>query len=194
MTIGRDWIKINYLEDLKAMKMMFTAFLLLFSGLTVNVFSQNYDGNIKTNVLQSRRIIDGKDNYADATFSFEKGVNGEVNRKLTRNDWDLEFSSIRNKDGSIVKNLFGVTMVTDDCSRIKDLGEFDWSDDFEIPTLPAYEKPRRETQVEAIAGHIYLVHTKDTETDLYALFRVEELKNGESATISWKLIPNPEGK
>lgn len=173
---------------------MFTAFLLALSSFSANVFSQNYDGVVKTNVLQSRRIIDDKDNYADATFSFEKGVNGEINRKLTRNDWDLEFSAIRKKDGSVVKNLFGVTMVNDDCSRIKDLGEFNWSDDFVIPELPAYEKPTREKQVEAVAGHIYLVHTKDTETDLYALFRVEELKSGESATISWKLILNPEGK
>lgn len=176
------------------MKMMFAAFLLILSNLSLNVYTQTDDGNIKTNVLQSRRIIDGRDNYADATFSFEKGANGEIARKITRNDWDLEFSSIRNKNGSIVRNLFGVTMVTDDCSRIKDLGEFDWTDDFEVPELPAYEKPTREAEVEAVAGHIYLVHTKDTDTDLYALFRVEELKSGESATISWKLIPNPEGK
>lgn len=176
------------------MKTMFTAFLLAFSSLALNVYAQTYDGNIKTNVLQSRRVIDGKDNYADATFSFEKGVNGEIARKITRNDWDLLFSAIRNQDGSVVRNLFGVTMVTDDCSRIKDLGEFDWSDDFVIPELPAYEKPTREKEVEAVVGHIYLVHTKDTETDLYALFRLEELKSGESATISWKLIPNPEGK
>ena len=174
------------------MRTMAFAFLLLFSGLSVNVYSQIYDGNIKTNVLQARRVLDGKDNYAEATFSFEKGVNGEANQKLTRNDWDLLFFASRKKDGYVVKNLFGVTMIADDCSRIKDLGELNWTDNFEISKLPAYEKPTREAEVEAIAGHIYLVHTKDSETDLYALFRVEELKSGESATISWKLIPNPE--
>lgn len=159
-----------------------------------NVLCQSFYGETKTAALESRRSIDGKDNYADATFSFEKGVNGEAARELTRNDWDLQFFTSRRNDGAIVGDFFGVTMVVDDCSRIKDLGALDWSDNFEIPNLPAHEKPTREPDVKAIVGHIYLVHTKDSETDLHALFRVEELKSGESVKISWKLISNLENK
>ena len=153
-----------------------------------DVFSQGYTGDLKTAVLESRRVVEGKDNYVNAAFSFEKGANGESARKLTRNDWDLLFLSTRTSDDKVVKDYFDVTMVVDDCSRIKDLGKLEWTDIFDIPALPAYEKPTREASVEAKAGHIYLVHTKDTESDLYALFRVEELKSGESVTISWKVL------
>jgi hypothetical protein len=40
---------------------------------------------------------------------------------------------------------------------------------------------------------MYVVHTKDTNTDLYALFRVEALEPGKSVTISWKGVQSPEG-
>jgi len=39
---------------------------------------------------------------------------------------------------------------------------------------------------------MYVVHTKDRETDMYALFRVEALEPGKSVTISWKRIQSPE--
>ena len=152
------------------------------------VFSQTVDGALKTAALASRRTINDKDNYVDAAFSFEKGVNGESGEKIARNDWDILFFSNRSSNLSVAKDYFTVTMVVDDCSRIKDLGKLEWTDNFEIPELPAYEKPTREAYVEAAAGHIYLVHTKDRDSDLYALFRVEELKSGESATISWKVL------
>jgi hypothetical protein len=155
---------------------------------TSDVFSQTYSGDLKTVTLAARQDADGKDNYVDAAFSFEKGVNGESGLKIARNDWDLLFFSIKNDGGKIVNNYFTVTMVVDDCSRIKDLGKFEWTDNFDVPELPAYEKPTREANVEASEGHIYLVHTKDRDSDLYSLFRVEELKSGESVTISWKVL------
>ena len=152
----------------------------IFSPTAVKVGSQAYDG-VKNATLFSRQKH--KD-YARACFSFEHGVNGEDALKLTRNDWDVQFGN-----GG---DTFQVTMVTDDRSRIKDLGELNWQDEFKVPALAPHADPKeREPEVAAVAGHIYVVHTRDTETDLYALFRVESLERGDSVTISWKLIPPP---
>jgi hypothetical protein len=140
------------------------------------------DAGTKTVKLLSRQKYQ---NYSRACFSFEYGINGEDALRVTRNDWDIQFGN-----GG---DVFDVTMVTDDRSRIKDLGELSWDDGFKAPLLTAHDDPKtREPSVAAVIGHIYLVHTKDKETDLYALFRVESLEPGDNVTISWKLIPAPE--
>jgi hypothetical protein len=136
--------------------------------------------------LLARREVNGYDNYVEAAFSFEHGINGKDSLKVTRNDWDLLFGN------SPTPDAFDVTTVADDCSRIKDLGELSWSDSFEVPVLLAHPAPTREPSVKAVLDHMYVVHTKDRETDLYALFRVESLTPGKSVTISWKVIPSPE--
>ena len=136
--------------------------------------------------ILARRIVNGIDNYVDAAFSFEHGMNGGTALPFTRNDWDLQFGNNPNNDS------FNVTMVVDDCSRIQDMGALNWSDNFQVPVLPAYPVPTRDPEVIAVVGHMYVVHTKDTETNLYALFRVEALDPGKSVTISWKSVPSPE--
>jgi len=138
----------------------------------------------RTATILARRVINDVDNYVNATFSFEHGMNGEAALVFTRNDWDIEF-------GNFVDS-FHVTMVVDDCSRIQDMGALNWTDSFEVPKLPAYPVPTRDPAVKAIVGHMYVVHTKDTETDLYALFRVEALDPGNSVTITWKSVQTPE--
>lgn len=136
--------------------------------------------------LAARRVINGHDNYADATFSFEHGINGESAQLFTRNDWDILFGNSPDSD------TFDVTMVTDDCSRIQDLGALNWTDSFQVPVLIAHPVPTAEPTVKAVVGHMYVVHTKDTETNLYAVFRVEALEPGVSVTISWKSVQSPE--
>jgi hypothetical protein len=136
--------------------------------------------------LAKRAKIGEKDNYTQAAFSFKYGINGDAALPTTRNNWDLLFGN------SPTPDAFDVTMVTDDCSRIKDLGELNWTDNFDVPALPAYQEPTREPSVKAIVGHMYLVHNKDRDSDHYALFRVESLEPGVSVTISWKLIRAPE--
>lgn len=126
--------------------------------------------------LAARRIINGVDNYVDACFSFEHGTNGEGALTLTRNDWDIQFGNNPNTDS------FNVTMVVDDRSRIQDMGALNWSDSFQVPILPAHPVPTIEPSVNTIVGHMYVVHTRDTETDLYALFRVEALVPRTSVT------------
>ena len=166
-----------------------TALLLLATGLgslisPIWVAAQHPEIMPKTVTLLARREVGGRDNYTEAAFSFKHGINGEEALKLTRNNWDILFDNNS-------PDMFDVTMVVDDCSRIKDLGELSWFDTFEIPVLTPHPEPAREPGVKAIVGHMYLVHSKDTDSDHYALFRVEHLESRETVTISWKLIPAP---
>jgi len=125
-------------------------------------------------------------NFADAVFSFEFGVNGDSAVQLTLNDWDIQFGNTPGVDS------FNVSMAGDDCSRIQDMGALDWTDAFQVPVLTAHPVPTIEPEINAIVGHMYVVHTKDRETNLYALFRVESLQHGVSVTISWKSVQSPE--
>ena len=131
-------------------------------------------------VLLSRR---GHGDYEKATFSFEHGTR-DGSTGLVRNDWDVEFGN--------GQDVFSVTMVVDDRSRIQDLGPLTWAElgDTDLPDLPAYPQPTREEPVPAVVGHMYLVHTADRDSNLLAVFRVEELVPGDSVSITWKRLPN----
>ena len=139
-------------------------------------------------------------------FSFKYGVRSEVAPEITRSE--LRYGTI-NWNGD--SDWFIVSLATDDCSRIKDLGELNWSDVRDVPFLPASVEPHkgfrlparseaRSETVEAssdgqvtrvVAGHMYVVHAKHSHADLYALFRVEKLVPSDEVTISWKLVPSP---
>jgi hypothetical protein len=185
--------------------------LLSYAAFLSPVQTLGQDSNTKpqTITLVARTKTDNYDNYTKAAFSFRYGINGDDAVKITRNDWDLLYGNISlNGD----KDWFTVTLVTDDRSRIRELGELDWSYDIKIPILPACPEEDKscaavtfpsassgkmltdvnENVAKAIVGHMYLVHTKDRASDFYTLFRVEELKPSESCTISWKIVPSPE--
>lgn len=121
--------------------------------------------------------------YEKATFSFEHGLRDDPNN-VTLNDWDILFGNTPGVPS------FEVTMVNDDCSRIMHLGKLTWSEVrlADVPQLPAHPQPTREPEVRAIPGHIYMVHTKDRDSDLYALFRVESLLPGDRCQITWRLL------
>ena len=150
-----------------------------------SVLSQTLKSEPQTVTLLARKKVGDVDNYTQAAFSFKHGVNGDAALRVTLNNWDLLFGN------SPLPDAFDVTMVTDDCSRIKDLGALNWSDAFDVPALPAYPQPAREPSAKAIVGHMYVVHTKDRDNDHYALFRVESLEPGKNVTISWKLVASP---
>jgi hypothetical protein len=121
--------------------------------------------------------------YEKATFSFEFALRDDPTKKIG-NDWDLQYGS--------VSDHFHVTMVSDDRSRIVDLGEasFETLDLGGLPKLPANPRPQRKF-VPAMVGHVYVVHTVDRNTDLYALFRVDQINPDQSCDISWKRIQAP---
>lgn len=152
---------------------------------------------------------ENKHDQSKAWFNFQYGVMGKVDKRITGNTWDLGygFLSIGNED------WFQLSHAQDDRSVIKDLGEHNWPDSFDIPALvplPTLEKGQtrnftvdasastHETWkqsngifAKAVVGHIYLVRIKRNETDYYALFRLEEIEQRVKCTVSWKLIPPP---
>ena len=190
-------------------------FLLLILAICVNGFSANAqslskenwrDVEPKTVTLYSRaKHKDKLEVYGKSTFSFKHGVRSDVGREVTRNNYELQYGGI-NWNGD--SDWFTVAMVTDDCSRIKDLGALSWSEIFDVPYLPASLAPQKgirmpsktETYEESsngqvtrvVAGHIYVLHSKDSDSDFYTLFRVDKLVPSDEVTISWKVVPSPE--
>lgn len=140
-----------------------------------------------------------------SSFSFKYGVRGEVAPEITQSE--LLYGNVTWNGDS---DLFTVALGTDDRSRIKDLGELKWSEVPNVPFLPASVEPhkgfrlppRRGAGSEAVeassqgqltrvvAGHMYVVHVKNSRADLYALLRVERLVPSDEVTISWKLVPS----
>ena len=166
-------------------QLTFLVVVIIVLSSVIPIAAQSSNEEIKTGSLVKRKNENGVDNYAYAAYSFKFGGNGPEIQHLCRNNWDILFGNSPSSDA------FDVTMVTDDRSRIRDLGKYNWGEEFEIPTLAAYEEPEREPSVKAIQGHMYMVHTRDTDTNLYALFRVEKFVPGESVEISWKIISPP---
>jgi len=155
-----------------------------------------------TETLFSRaKYKDKFEGYGKSTFSFKYGVRSDdVEREVTRNRYELQYGQI-NWNGD--SDWFTVTGATDDRSRIKDLGVLNWSDIGEIPLLPASieleginmpsEGHEGSSNVaRAVIGHLYVVHSKDSDSDFYTLFRVDNLVPSDEVTISWKVVPSPE--
>jgi hypothetical protein len=187
-------------------------FLFLHSAATAITQShpqQNWrDAEPKTITLFSRaKFKDDSEGLGKSTFSFRYGLRrDDVGSEVTRNRYEIEYGQI-NMNGD--SDWFTVTMVADDCSRIKDLGASNWSDIFEVPILLASIEPqdgvrmsrKKETIEEssngqvtrAVAGHMYVLHSKEgSDADFYTLFRVDHLKPSDEVTISWKAVPSPE--
>ena len=123
------------------------------------------------------------DDYDKATYSFEYALRDDPGRTITHNDWDIEFGN-----GA---DTFQVTMVTDDRSRIADLGPQTWAqlDRLELPRLaPHANADEREPDMPVVVGHAYLVHTVDRDTDLTAVLRVEELVPGDRVRFTWRRV------
>ncbi|GMV83122.1 MAG: hypothetical protein AMXMBFR7_43060 [Planctomycetota bacterium] len=119
--------------------------------------------------------------YEKATFSFEHGLRDDY-FGIIKNDWDLEYGNGQNDE-------LNVCTVTDDRSALLDLGPREWSNVGPLPALP----PGPPTtgvgpNMPAKLGHMYLVRTLDTNTDLYAIFRVDGLIPNDRMSISWRLV------
>jgi len=159
-----------------------------------------------TVTLYSRtKYKDPDGGYGRSAFSFKHGLRSDEDIKVTHNNFDLLYGNV-DLEGDA--DWFQVTMVTDDRSRIKDLGELEWSNIFDVPILEAAPEPHKgmtpdfktknlaessDWQVAKVkVGHIYVVHSKDTMSEGYALFRVDELVPNDSVSISWKTVPSPE--
>lgn len=154
--------------------------------------------------LYARHDPKDKD-YGKASFSFQHGVRSDAGKEITKNDWDIKYGYASINGSS---DYFGVTMISNDRSRIKDLGRLNWVDIKQVPVLLANPGPYKgirfpmrgepievtsEGQVtKVVEGHMYVAHIKDDDTDLYVLLRVEELVPNDKCAITWKVVPSPE--
>ena len=121
------------------------------------------------------------DDWAHATFSFEHATG--TNDEAVRNDWDLLFGNDREAD----EDLFTVNMVTDDVSAIVDLGSATLA---AIPApLTLDDYPRgvrgRHDEVPVVLEHLYVVQTRDSDTEQVAAFFVTAHQPNRSVTIRW---------
>ena len=153
------------------------------------------------------RISHKDEGYGRSAFNFRHGVRSDVEgwEQLTHNHAHLLYGSI-SIDGDT--DWFSVSGGGEDPSRIKDLGELEWSNVYHTPFLPAnpqlstgirfpginesFESSSDGRVTQVVAGHMYVVHIKNRESDLYAMFRVDALERNDHCTISWKVVPSPE--
>lgn len=157
--------------------------------------------------LYSRIKYKADEGNGRSAFNFSHGKRSDdSDRAILKNNYELLYGNI-NYNGN--QDWLSVTLVTDDRSRIKDLGKMDWVEINDAPYLPVSDVPQKGFRipvkgnenceedyechvVHVNEGHIYVVHTKDTNTDLYTLFRVDKLVPNDQVTISWKNVRSPE--
>ena len=134
------------------------------------------DPTLKTATLFSRSVTG---DFLESTFSFEFGTRD--NQHGPGQDWDVQYTN----------GKFLAQVNHGDGSRIVDLGQLTW-DQVRLVDLPELPARAKDAGAPAIAGHIYLVHTIDANSDLYSLFRVERQAEA-SCDITWKVIRNDFG-
>ena len=145
--------------------------------------------------------------FAKANFNFGLGARGDSESPFTRNVYDVRYGGISLAGDN---DWLDVPISHGSRSQIKDLGELNWSDVYDIPFLTANPVPHsggmsmsynagklikvspEGVLVRTVASHMYLVHSKDADRDLYVMFRVEEVKPGDECTITWKQVLSPE--
>jgi hypothetical protein len=182
---------------------------------------KNLQENAQEVTLLSRIAHQDKErSYGKSAFNFRYGLRSDSAEwsRVTLGWYDLLYGNF-SPDGDL--DWFEIQTIGDGCcSKIKDLGALQWSDVKTVPVLPAtpptstgtrgplpgksWEESNEQRLTKAAAGHLYVVHIKnralDTRrtakfvNDFYAMFRVDTLEPGDSCTISWKLVPSPEGK
>lgn len=145
--------------------------------------------------------------YDRASFSFEMGVLGDEKLPERRVYYDVRYGGM-SADGS--GHWFDVASGRDSRRQLKDLGELNWAEVYHTPLLFASPVPHTGlmeykykegnvveispagVNIKAVAGHMYVLHVKDSDSDFYVMFRVESLKPEGECTISWKRVPSPD--
>ena len=78
------------------------------------------------------------ENFASANFNFGLGVRGDSESPLTGNVYDVRYGGISLEGDN---DWLDVPISHGSRSQIKDLGEFNWSDVYDIPFLNANSVP-----------------------------------------------------
>lgn len=145
--------------------------------------------------------------YGRAVFSFALGVRGDEEPADKRYTHDLRYGGISENGDD---HWFDVPMCGPSRTKLKDLGELNWSDVYYVPVLFALPAPNcsgvgwrfengkvveispEGVNVRAVAGHMYVMRVKDSKSDFYVMFRVESFEPEGKCTISWKRVPSPD--
>ena len=135
------------------------------------------DGQLREHTLLSRRL---HGDYEKSTLSIEFGVRDDPRNAVTKNDWQLQFGNGSNGDE------FTAEMVQDDRAAMINLGRAHWRD-LDMSQLPVLPPDAQRTQLTAMPEHIYLLRATDTNSDVYALIRVESMQRGQ-CTVAWKQL------
>lgn len=147
-----------------------------------------------TFVLEWRKT-DSDADYHRATASFEYAT--RLDAKRTLNDWDLclQGSGEKRRPYSLV-----VRTVTDDRSDFWDLGAVKLEKVTKKSVKkrglksPVYDGTAAGAGLPPVVGHVYVVHTKDSDSDFWARFRVKAVVPRTSVTIEWELLSTPQRK
>ncbi len=184
------------------MKLKQIFILLVVCICTLTVGSQN---KIFAQTVTLLSPIANNHDFRHSFFDFEYGKHG------TQKKWDLLYGNMQIGEDF---DWLSASTATDNRSLIRDLGELNWNDKYEVPViepLPKLEEGKLRSItidssgdtgkawaksngifVKAVVGHLYVMHVKDSDSDFYVLFRVESIERVESCTISWKSTDAPE--
>jgi curved DNA-binding protein CbpA len=186
-------------------KNLFAIALVISTVFGLQAHGQKADAKVEPQTFTLFSRIKYKDqDYGRSAFNFQHGVRSDGENWSRRFNGDLLYGNISICDDTDWFSVSG----GDDPSRIKDLGELGWSDIYYTPFLPAnarmtsgikfpgpgesFESSSDGQVSRVVTGHMYLVHIKNRESNLYAMFRVEALEPSDHCTISWKIVPSPE--
>jgi hypothetical protein len=183
--------------------------MLSVSGEVIEVRAQQAKQSVDHTQVATLLAHTKHEDFTKANFNFALGVRGDSKLPQTNNYYDLRYGGF-SLDGD--RDWFDVPLGNGSRSQLKDLGELSWSEIYYVPILPASLTPHQGgtsqsfkagklisvspegVLVKATVGHLYLLHSKHDDTDLYVMFRVDALKMGDECTISWKIVPSPEGE
>jgi hypothetical protein len=118
--------------------------------------------------------LDISNPYTVSTFSFEYATRDD--RELTHNDWDIAYGNGGNK--------IDCCMSSGDRGGIWDLGPIGFD---EVDVVHSHASPR-EVELQAVAGHVYVAHTVDRESDLWARMQIVDIVPGKWMIFRWALI------
>ena len=117
-------------------------------------------------------------------------INDKKNRKILGRPDNEDFRSILNHydNGGLViingdtinSDRLEVNTITDDNSLISDLGTVAFDSIQTIPLSTDYAD-----HAFAAPGHVYVVHTKDTDSDFYTKFIITAMKKRDWIRINW---------
>lgn len=123
---------------------------------------------------------------------------------VIKNQFHLIYGSVSLNHDS---DWFSVSTGGPGLSRIKDLGEKQWSDLVSTPFVPvnphtsegirspvpgqSFEESSEGRVSKVVAGHVYVIHIKGPKEDFYVILRVDELVPSDRCTISCRVVPPP---